>query len=60
MASHFSVHYSPKKSHKCMFHFDYHSMQVLTSNIGHILGKVGVENGLDEFRNIIVMDIMDK
>ena len=26
-------------------------MQVLTSNIGHILGKIGVENGLDEFRS---------
>ena len=41
-------------------YFNYHALQVLTSNIGHILGKVGVENGLDEFRNIIVMDIMDK
>ena len=41
-------------------YINYHCLQVLTSNIGHILGKVGVENGLDEFRNIIVMDIMDK
>ena len=26
-------------------------MQVLTSNIGHILGIIGVENGIDEFRS---------
>merc|ERR1712038_1529779 len=48
----------------CIWHaFDYLAMEngrqsanksklkVLTSNIGHILGKVGVENGLDVFRS---------